>query len=89
MASEDGAPEAGALRAGALSPGRDAEPPRRGLARPSAVLDEAHLGDIEGALGRVRPPRQRRYCGAAQEQEPEDHRKPQLVSVHKESQRVA
>jgi Mn2+/Fe2+ NRAMP family transporter len=24
------------------------------LARPSAVLDEAHLGDIEGALGRVR-----------------------------------
>jgi hypothetical protein len=24
------------------------------LARPSAVLDEAHLGDIEGALGRIR-----------------------------------
>jgi NRAMP (natural resistance-associated macrophage protein)-like metal ion transporter len=24
------------------------------LTRPSAVLDEAHLGDIEGALGRVR-----------------------------------
>ena len=26
----------------------------RSLARPSAVLDEAHLGDIEGALGRIR-----------------------------------
>ena len=24
------------------------------LARPSAVLDDAHLGDIEGALGRIR-----------------------------------
>ncbi len=24
------------------------------LARPSAVLDQAHLGDIEGALGRIR-----------------------------------
>ena len=24
------------------------------LTRPSAVLDEAHLGDIEGALGRIR-----------------------------------
>jgi Mn2+/Fe2+ NRAMP family transporter len=31
-------------------------PPAAGqtLARPSAVLDEAHLGDIEGALGRIR-----------------------------------
>ena len=28
------------------------QPPQ--LARPSAVLDEAHLGDIEGALGRIR-----------------------------------
>ena len=28
--------------------------PRQTLARPSAVLDEAHLGDIEGALGRIR-----------------------------------
>jgi NRAMP (natural resistance-associated macrophage protein)-like metal ion transporter len=27
---------------------------RPALARPSAVLDEAHLGDIEGALGRIR-----------------------------------
>ena len=26
----------------------------RTLSRPSAVLDEAHLGDIEGALGRIR-----------------------------------
>ena len=32
---------------------RPAAPPAR-LERPSAVLDEAHLGDIEGALGRVR-----------------------------------
>ncbi|HEV2450369.1 MAG TPA: NRAMP family divalent metal transporter [Streptosporangiaceae bacterium] len=29
------------------------KPPRQ-LERPSAVLDEAHLGDIEGALGRIR-----------------------------------
>ena len=37
-------------------PRRDApraSPPRQ-LAAPSAVLDEAHLGDIEGALGRIR-----------------------------------
>ncbi len=27
---------------------------QRQLSRPSAVLDEAHLGDIEGALGRIR-----------------------------------
>jgi Mn2+/Fe2+ NRAMP family transporter len=27
---------------------------RQTLARPSAVLDQAHLGDIEGALGRIR-----------------------------------
>jgi Mn2+/Fe2+ NRAMP family transporter len=27
---------------------------REALARPTAVLDEAHLGDIEGALGRIR-----------------------------------
>ncbi len=31
-----------------------ARPPPQTLARPSAVLDEAHLGDIEGALGRIR-----------------------------------
>jgi Mn2+/Fe2+ NRAMP family transporter len=29
-------------------------PPARQLAQPSAVLDEAHLGDIEGALGRIK-----------------------------------
>jgi Mn2+/Fe2+ NRAMP family transporter len=29
-------------------------PERPSLAQPSAVLDEAHLGDIEGALGRIR-----------------------------------
>jgi len=35
---------------------RDTLPPAGGqtLARPSAVLDEAHVGDIEGALGRIR-----------------------------------
>ncbi len=37
-------------------PRRDLPPasPPRQLAAPSAVLDEAHLGDIEGALGRIR-----------------------------------
>ncbi|MCU1492238.1 MAG: Mn2 and fe2 transporter of the nramp family protein [Acidimicrobiaceae bacterium] len=49
-----GAPGPGAPRAGNLGPGNDAEPPRPGQARPSAVLDDAHLGDIEGALGRIR-----------------------------------
>jgi Mn2+/Fe2+ NRAMP family transporter len=29
-------------------------PPQRSPRRPSAVRDEAHLGDIEGALGRIR-----------------------------------
>ncbi len=29
-------------------------PGQRALAAPSAVLDAAHLGDIEGALGRIR-----------------------------------
>ena len=29
-------------------------PPMSALARPAAVLDRAHLGDIEGALGRIR-----------------------------------
>ena len=33
-----------------------------------AVTDMLH-----GALRRIGSPRQRRYCGAAQEQEPEDH----------------
>jgi Mn2+/Fe2+ NRAMP family transporter len=30
------------------------EPPQTQLRQPTAVLDEAHLGDIEGALGRIR-----------------------------------
>src|SRR5215472_4270896 len=30
------------------------KPPAPALAQPTAVLDEAHLGDIEGALGRIR-----------------------------------
>jgi Mn2+/Fe2+ NRAMP family transporter len=44
----------------AAAPGRPAAAPgpagpgRRALAAPAAVLDEAHLGDIEGALGRIR-----------------------------------
>ncbi len=33
--------------------GRTGAPPPEGGGRPSAVLDEAHLGDIEGALGRI------------------------------------
>jgi Mn2+/Fe2+ NRAMP family transporter len=33
---------------------RPPETPKKVLAKPSAVLDEAHLGDIEGALGRIR-----------------------------------
>jgi Mn2+/Fe2+ NRAMP family transporter len=33
---------------------RPTQPPKRVLTPPSAVLDEAHLGDIEGALGRIR-----------------------------------
>ena len=39
-------------------PGQPAKEPVRAkgpqLSRPSAVLDEAHLGDIEGALGRIK-----------------------------------
>ncbi|MGH3124063.1 MAG: NRAMP family divalent metal transporter [Streptosporangiaceae bacterium] len=38
----------------AAAAGSPADPPARVLAQPSAVLDEAHLGDIEGALGRIR-----------------------------------
>ncbi|HEX4657757.1 MAG TPA: divalent metal cation transporter, partial [Streptosporangiaceae bacterium] len=45
-------------RAATASPAPKASPqpeqPARSLAQPSAVLDEAHLGDIEGALGRIR-----------------------------------
>ena len=33
--------------------GRTGAPPPEDGGRPSAVLDEAHLGDIEGALGRI------------------------------------
>jgi Mn2+/Fe2+ NRAMP family transporter len=36
------------------APGGGTGPGSRSLAAPSAVLDEAHLGDIEGALGRIR-----------------------------------
>ena len=36
------------------APRQPADAARRTLAAPSAVLDEAHLGDIEGALGRIR-----------------------------------
>ena len=44
----------------AKAPDRPAGPQ---LARPSAVLDEAHLGDIEGALGRIRVDDARRPAG--------------------------
>jgi Mn2+/Fe2+ NRAMP family transporter len=36
------------------APASGTAPGSRSLAAPSAVLDEAHLGDIEGALGRIR-----------------------------------
>jgi Mn2+/Fe2+ NRAMP family transporter len=41
---------------GQARPGQEgpAQPARTLTTRPSAVLDEAHLGDIEGALGRIR-----------------------------------
>jgi Mn2+/Fe2+ NRAMP family transporter len=48
------APEAGTPQAGSAGPGKGAVPPQRSQLRPSAVRDEAHLGDIEGALGRIR-----------------------------------
>jgi Mn2+/Fe2+ NRAMP family transporter len=50
-----GTPAAGTRAAGAEpapGPGRPARPAL--VSPPSAVLDEAHLGDIEGALGHVR-----------------------------------
>ena len=55
-------PAPGAGPAGGAGPARDAEPARGAgqqarpalVPPPSAVLDEAHVGDIEGALGRVR-----------------------------------
>jgi len=46
-----GTPEATARPAPPRSPASP-DPPQ--LGRPAAVLDEAHLGDIEGALGRIR-----------------------------------
>jgi Mn2+/Fe2+ NRAMP family transporter len=51
-------PAAGHGRPAAV-PGPDSAG-RRTLAAPSAVLDEAHLGDIEGALGRIRVDGQQR-----------------------------
>jgi Mn2+/Fe2+ NRAMP family transporter len=36
------------------APASGAPPARPSLDRPSAVLDQAHLGDIEGAFGRIR-----------------------------------
>ncbi len=47
--------------AGAGSPGRST--PEHSLSAPSAVLDEAHLGDIEGALGRIRIGEEDRHHG--------------------------
>src|SRR6185437_1005867 len=38
----------------ALKPAAPKPAPAAALSRPSAVLDEAHLADIEGALGRIR-----------------------------------
>jgi Mn2+/Fe2+ NRAMP family transporter len=53
-------PPGGHGGAGAEDPGTEGTaalsvpPPPRTLVRPAAVLDQAHLGDIEGALGRIR-----------------------------------
>jgi len=49
MTSGPGPPTGGQPR-----PADREQPDGRSLAAPSAVLDEAHLGDIEGALGRIR-----------------------------------
>ena len=40
------------------------------------------------ALCRIGPPSQESDGGAAQDQEPEDHREPELVSVDKKMQRI-
>ena len=45
-------PEPAARSKSPPPPPRGSPPPQ--LRRPSAVLDDAHLGDIEGALGRIR-----------------------------------
>jgi Mn2+/Fe2+ NRAMP family transporter len=47
-------PAPAARPAAADGPAAAARAPGRNLAPPSAVLDQAHLGDIEGALGRIR-----------------------------------
>ena len=44
----------GQTSASGHAPASGTAPGSRSLAAPSAVLDEAHLGDIEGALGRIR-----------------------------------
>ena len=51
-----GTPAAGPGTPGARSAGPADRQPERSLAQPAraAVLDDAHLGDIEGALGRIR-----------------------------------
>jgi Mn2+/Fe2+ NRAMP family transporter len=52
---DEPSPPAGADgTAGPAPPAGAKAAPSRNLAPPSAVLDEAHLGDIEGALGRIR-----------------------------------
>jgi Mn2+/Fe2+ NRAMP family transporter len=47
-----GSPER--VEGGRAPPGQEHREPRTQLRQPTAVLDEAHLGDIEGALGRIR-----------------------------------
>jgi Mn2+/Fe2+ NRAMP family transporter len=63
-ATPSGGPEGARAPAGASPPAGTgpaaARAPARSLVQPSAVLDEAHLGDIEGALGRVRLDDERR-----------------------------
>ncbi|MGO8956010.1 MAG: NRAMP family divalent metal transporter [Streptosporangiaceae bacterium] len=47
-------PGVGAVTAGSAGATAHGAGPGPSLTRPSAVLDEAHLGDIEGAFGRIR-----------------------------------
>ncbi len=62
-AAQDSTRPAAKRPAGADAPaGRDG-PDSRTLVAPSAVLDAAHLGDIEGALGRIRLDDQRSVRG--------------------------
>ncbi|HWF80250.1 MAG TPA: NRAMP family divalent metal transporter [Streptosporangiaceae bacterium] len=53
-AAEPAAPKPAPAKPAALKPAAPKPAPAAALSRPSAVLDEAHLGDIEGALGRIR-----------------------------------